>query len=226
MIKLVPEFNAVKQFLLAFIVFLSSACMAQEPHTFVFLHKRADLPQLPKEEVDKIMEGHMANINRLAAEGKLIAAGPFEGGGGIFIFKPGSTPAQVKDWISTDPGVIAQRWNIEILPYAAFVGGVCAVKEPYEMVMYTFVHFKPNVMKFNVQDGDETVKRHNDFIRNIASGGNVITAASFGGLDGGLLIMKGEVQQEVILQDPAVVAALYEPDFKKLWIARGAFCEK
>jgi uncharacterized protein YciI len=216
----------MKSFILAILLLLSSACLAQDSHTFVFLHKRTDLPQLPKEEVDKIMEGHMANINRLAAEGKLIAAGPFDGGGGIFIFKAGSTPAQVKDWIRTDPGVVAKRWNIEILPYAPYVGGVCSVSEPYEMVSYTFVHFKPNVMKFNVQDGEETVKKHNEFVRTIASGGNVITASSFGGLDGGVLVMKGEVQQEVILQDPSVIAGLFEPEFKKLWIARGAFCEK
>jgi hypothetical protein len=38
--------------------------------------------------------------------------------------------------------------------------------------------------------------------------------------------MKGDVQQEVILQDPAVTAALFEPEFKKLYIAKGAFCEK
>jgi len=204
----------------------SVLAFSQDQYTFVFLHKRADLPQLPKEEVDKIMEGHMANITRLAKEGKLIAAGPFDGGGGIFIFKKGSTPALVTEWMSTDPGVAAKRWNIELLPYTPFVGGVCSVQEPYEMVTYTFIHFKPNVMKFNVQDGDQTVKKHNEFIRKIAEAGNVITASSFGGLDGGVLVMKGEVQQEVILQDPSVIEGLYEPEFKKLWIARGAFCEK
>ena len=55
-------------------------------YSFVFLNKKADAVQLPKEEGDKLMAGHMANIERLAKEGKLIAAGPFEGGGGIFIF--------------------------------------------------------------------------------------------------------------------------------------------
>lgn len=203
----------------------SSSLMAQDKYMFVFLHKRTDLPAMPKEEVDKIMEGHMANINRLAAEGKLQAAGPFEGGGGIFIFKSGST-SEVKEWISSDPGVKAQRWNIEILPYQPVVGGVCAVSEPYEMVSYQFVHFQPNVMKFNVQQGDETVKAHTGFVRKIAEGGNVVAHSLFGGLDGAILVMRGDLQQEVILQDPAVTAGLFEPVFKKLWIAKGSFCEK
>jgi uncharacterized protein YciI len=216
----------VKLLILSILVAMPAVACAQDPYTFVFLHKRKDLPQMPKEEVDKIMKGHMANIERLASEGKLIAAGPFDGGGGIFIFKSGSTPAQVTEWIATDPGVAARRWNIEILPYVPSVGGVCTVGEPYEMVSYHFIHFRPNVMKFNVQEGEETVKRHNDFVRELATGGNVVTSASFGGLDGGIVIMKGDVHQEVILQDPSVAAGLFEPEFKKLFIAKGAFCEK
>jgi uncharacterized protein YciI len=205
-------------------VLLSFSVASQDKFTFVFLHKRSDLPALPKDQVDKIMEGHMANINRLAKEGKLIAAGPFDGGGGIFIFRSSST-SEVKEWISTDPGVQAQRWNIEILPYQPAIGGVCAVGEPYEMVSYHFIHFKPNVMKFNVSDGEETVKKQSEFIRSLAKSGNVVTYGIFGGLDGGILVMKGELQQEVVLQDPSVAAGLYEPEFKKLWIAKGAFCE-
>lgn len=212
-------------FFLVFGVFLSAPCVAAGHFTFVFLHKRTDLPVLPKEEVDKIMEGHMANIKRLAAEKKLIAAGPFEGGGGLFIFNSVNTE-EVREWLSTDPGVKAQRWNIEILPYQPLIGGVCSAGEPYEMVTYTFIHFKPNVMKFNVQNGDDLVRKHNDFCKTLSAGGNVVTSGSFGGLDGGILVMRGEVQASVLTADAAVQEGLFEPEMKKLWIAKGAFCEK
>ncbi len=53
--------------------------------------------------------------------------------------------------MSPDPGVKAKRWNLEMLPYEPQIGGLCPVSEPYEMVMYTFIHFKPKVYKFNVQ---------------------------------------------------------------------------
>ncbi|HRG07858.1 MAG TPA: hypothetical protein PLJ08_04720, partial [Cyclobacteriaceae bacterium] len=66
-------------FLLFFVPLLSSA---QTPELiFVFLNKRTDKAELPEAEVKKIMEGHLANIERLAKEGKLISAGPFDGGG-------------------------------------------------------------------------------------------------------------------------------------------------
>ncbi|HMJ69467.1 MAG TPA: YciI family protein [Cyclobacteriaceae bacterium] len=198
---------------------------AQEKYTFVFLHTRPDAPKLEKEESDKIMAGHMDNINKMAKEGKLLAAGPFEGGGGLFVFKSSST-AEVTEWMSSDPGVKANRWNIEMLPYEPKIGGICTVSEPYEMTMYTFVHFKPKVFKFNVQEAGQTVEEHNKFVRELAKGGNVVTHALFGGIDGAILVMKGDLQQEVILADPAVKGALFEPEFKKLYIAKGSFCEK
>jgi len=207
------------------VVLVAIEAAAQDKYSFVFLHHRADLAQLPKEESDKLMEGHMANIQKMAKDGNLIAAGPLEGGGGIFIFKP-STAKEVEEWISHDPGVQAKRWNIEILSYQPLVGGVCVAKAPYEMTLYTFVHFKPKIYKFNLAEIGETVMKHDKFIKQLSAAGNVIAYGSFGGEDGGVLVMKGEVQQEVILQDPAVTAALFEPEFKKLYIAKGAFCEK
>jgi uncharacterized protein YciI len=213
--------------LIVILIILATACQlnAHDKYTFVFLHKRPDAPKLEKEESDKIMSGHMDNINKMAKEGKLLAAGPFDGGGGIFIFKSSST-AEVTQWMSPDPGIKANRWNVEMLPYEPKIGGICPVGEPYEMTSYTFVHFKPKVFKFNIQEASQTVEEHNKFVKELAKGGNVVTHALFGGIDGAMLVMKGEVSEEVILGDPAVKGALFEPEFKKLYIAKGSFCEK
>jgi uncharacterized protein YciI len=66
-----------------FCLFVAWSSASAQPMVIVFLHHKADKPELPKEQVDKIMEGHFANIKKLASEGKLLTAGPFEGGGGI-----------------------------------------------------------------------------------------------------------------------------------------------
>lgn len=60
------------------------------------------------EERTQMFEGHMANIQRLANEGKLAFAGPLDGVDGwrgIFIF---ATPdiATAKTYVSTDPVII------------------------------------------------------------------------------------------------------------------------
>ncbi len=197
---------------------------AQEKYMMVFLHKRLDAPKLTQEENDRIMSGHMGNIQKLAKENKLKAAGPFEGGGGIFVFKASSV-ADVEAWIQPDPGIQAKRWNVEILPYEPWIGGICPVGEKFEMIMYSVVHFKPKVYKFNVQEASTTIQEHRQYIRELAKAGNVITHVSFGGTDGSFLVMKGEVPQDAIMKDPAVVGALFEPEFKQLYIAKGSFCE-
>jgi hypothetical protein len=53
----------MKGLLMIFLLLLAFEANAQDKYIFVFLNKRTDLPALPKEESDKLMEGHMANIN-------------------------------------------------------------------------------------------------------------------------------------------------------------------
>jgi uncharacterized protein len=67
----------------------------------------------------KIQEGHMANINRLYAEGKLKVAGPFGDDGdwlGIFIFDV-ATREEVEQLLKTDPAVAAGRLAYDIRPW-------------------------------------------------------------------------------------------------------------
>lgn len=198
---------------------------AQSEYMFVFLNNKPDKEKLSEEATKQIMEGHLANINRLAKEGKLVAAGPFEGGGGIFIFKSGSQQ-QVNEWLATDPGVQAKRWNIEVLPYHPLIGGVCPVGENYEMTTYTFIHYQPQLYKFNVQDAASVVREHEKYMRTLSQDSNTVTYASFGGIEGGILVLKDEVDDDIINKDPAVSGSLYLPMKKKLYIAKGSFCEK
>lgn len=58
-------------------------------------------------ERDAMFRGHFANINRLAGEGKLVLAGPFdgvEGWRGLFIFAT-TDLEQARAWVATDPVV-------------------------------------------------------------------------------------------------------------------------
>jgi len=192
-------------------------------YSFVFLHKKLDAAPIPKEQLDKLMEGHMANINRLAQEGKLVAAGPFEEGGGIFILNTTSID-EAKLWLSTDPGVKANRWNIEILPYIPRIGSVCAVTEPYEMVSYNFIRYK--IAKLGTQNNQSVFTQHDNHLQELEKTGNIVTEATFGEFKGGILVLNGELHGEDLESDPAIREGILTLDVKKLWIAKGAFCEK
>ena len=63
-----------------------------------------------------IQDGHMANIRRLYAEGKLKVAGPFGNDGnwrGIFIFDC-ETKEEVEQLLNTDPAIAAGRLSYEL----------------------------------------------------------------------------------------------------------------
>ena len=71
-----------------------------------------------------IQEGHMANIKKMAATGKLIVAGPFSDNGdlrGVFIFKLKSVD-EARAMVDADPAVRAGRLVVELHPWFAAEG--------------------------------------------------------------------------------------------------------
>lgn len=67
----------------------------------------------------KIQAGHMKNIERMAKEGKLVVAGPFEDDWdvrGIYIFNV-STVEEAQKLTATDPAIIAGRLVMELHPF-------------------------------------------------------------------------------------------------------------
>jgi uncharacterized protein YciI len=73
-----------------------------------------------KEETKKLFEGHMANIGKLAKEGKLVVAGPFMKNDrnyrGIYIFNV-ETIDEAKALVATDPAIKANLLEAELTPW-------------------------------------------------------------------------------------------------------------
>lgn len=74
-----------------------------------------------KPTVDSLFAGHLANIRRLASEGKLIVAGPLgkneKGYRGIFIFNMKSIDEVNTIIQSTDPAIKAKLLDVELYPW-------------------------------------------------------------------------------------------------------------
>ena len=71
-----------------------------------------------------IQEGHLANVRKMMAAGKLIVAGPFSDNGelrGVFIFKLASVE-EAKAMVDEDPAVKAGRMVVELHPWLAPAG--------------------------------------------------------------------------------------------------------
>lgn len=89
-------------------------------YTFVYLKTGPNSATLPRPRQQEIFKGHMANMQRLAAEGKLIIAGPFAkprdpAWRGLFVF---TTPDvnEAQRLVATDPGVIEGVFVTEVHP--------------------------------------------------------------------------------------------------------------
>ena len=72
-----------------------------------------------REDAQELQQAHMANINRLAGEGKLVLAGPFADDGplrGIYIFDV-ATVAEAEALTKTDPAIQAGSLVMELHPW-------------------------------------------------------------------------------------------------------------
>jgi uncharacterized protein YciI len=72
----------------------------------------------------------------------------------------------------------------------------------------------------------EILKKHDDYLSEIKKSGNIIAEGIFNDTDGGILIMKGDLDKKVIESDPAVQEGLLGIDIKKWYVAKGAFGEQ
>lgn len=216
----------MKTLLILALFYLPFSVSAQSrQYSIVFLNSRPDAEKRDRETEQKLFEAHIANINRLAKEGKLLAAGPFHRGGGIFILNTSSL-SEAESWTNSDPGVQANLWNVEILPYTPRVGSVCPVSEPYEMVSYTFVRFNAIVEKFTAANYPSLVRLHDMFLKEKMDSLQVVTEAIFGPNEGGILVVRDDVGADYFSRDPGVQQGLIHVDVKKLYIARTSFCEE
>jgi len=195
------------------------------------LNSNPNKAELGEEEVDKIQAAHMANMDSLANIGQLVAAGPFHGGGGLFILRTESLEAADKI-LKSDPAVKANRFITELYPLEMILGSICPVKEGYEMAEYQFIKYEPVEEKF--EDASEKKfaklnKRHTKFLTENLFTIRLISAGTFGTSDGGFLITEKkneEILDRLLIYDPWTKSGYYASKMKVLWIAEGSFCEE
>jgi uncharacterized protein len=222
----------MRRTLLAVILLLAVAGLAfgqsQTPpspksqYFFVLLNRPADAPHLSKEASEKLQEEHMANIRRLAAEHKLVIAGPFMDDTvlrGIFVFQAESV-TQVQEWTSSDPAIKAGRLSAEVHgPWLIDPDLIHQPSEPPGMQQYTLVLLKRGD-KWNPTSPEFTdvMKQHHALVEQMFDQGSLAIAGPFPFSDQGdilgVSIFRVNARQTAKLtqDDPIVKTGLLKPE--------------
>lgn len=217
-------------YLSASLILSVSSLMAVKPpqYWFVFLNTNPDKAELPEEEAKELQKGHLANIGRLYNDRIIVAAGPLEGGGGIFVVRAG-TQQEVIDSINTDPAVKAGRFRMEYIPWEPVNGGFCMYEDPLTMVSYYFVRLyyegNPDSIQAHCADYDSAYNAMRDSVK---SWYDLLLDGQFSDNTGAVLIIKSADEDFEDIIDESRLIEDYDTEFviKKLWIAKGTFCEK
>lgn len=222
--------------LLCLLAFAGSAFAQAKPSAsslfFVLLKRPANAPQLDKDAAEKLQEAHMANIRKLHAEHKLLAAGPFIDNTplrGIFVLHADSLQ-QAQEWADSDPAVKAGRLILEVHgPWLADPGAIQESPAGAQaMEQYTLVLLK-NGEKWdpNAPGVMDVVKQHPGFVKEMIAAGNIAIAGPFpfndpGDLRGIMIFRVGAEQTTKLIQDdPTVKAGLLKPEIHPWITAKG-----
>lgn len=211
-------------FTLAFLSVFSVSFGHAQTLYLVELISKADKPVLSQEAVNQIQKEHLAHIRELNNAGVLLAAGPFEGGGGLFILQC-NTIDEARDAVSSDPAVKASRFDFALTPYNATKGFICQVHESAEMVSLVFVKITPASGR---RDDFQVQKVHRDFLaKNIEAVKVVYEGWNSSIADGFLVISGSDVAgvESLFSKHPLKASGSLDISVKGLWIADGAFCE-
>jgi len=210
------------------VVFFVGSAIAQTNDNlyFAFLNTNPEREVLSDEKAEAIQAAHMQNIDKLAEEGKLLAGGPFENGGGMFILHADNI-AEAKSFLQTDPAVQANRFITEVFPFGLAHGNMCGTKEPFEMVTYQMIRFTNNA-KNNEQIHEVTHDTRIFMAETNAKKKNIVAQGYFNDKADGIVIFNVQSANEaekIFKKNPSVKSGKMTYEVKSLYIAKGTFCE-
>jgi uncharacterized protein YciI len=217
-----------------FIFLITSFTVSSQSFTgkyMVFLNSNPHRPEIPQAEVEALQQAHRANMDSLAKAGRMIAAGPFHGGGGIFVMVARSKD-EVLEMIMTDPAITAKRFITEIFNLNMNIGGICPTGDIVDMTEYQFMRYHPVkevIEKTKEKKRKQLEKRHIHYLKSSFYKHGLIADATFEENSGGFLVAFNPSDDEFdtfLKYDPWLKSGLYTLETRILWIAKGSFCER
>jgi uncharacterized protein YciI len=210
----------------------AAAASATARYYVVFLRPDPARKPLAKEDGERIQTAHMANIHKMANDGVLIAAGPFDDKpttiSGIFVFK--SDSLQTAQAIAAkDPTVVEHRNTVDVHAWEGPPGiGVeyfrlhaLDPKTPENMQVHPLcLVYRGSA--WEDKQRDSLVEAHVRYIEGLREQGKLGAAGKIETPDDllGLVIFKPtsvEEAQRLLEEDPAVKAGVLRVEYHHWW---------
>lgn len=187
---------------------------------------------LTNEEGERIQAAHMANIQKMAKDGVLISAGPFDDTphtiSGIFIFKVESLE-RAKEIALKDPTVVEHRNTIDVHAWDGPAGigdeyfrlHKLDPKTPENMQ----IHPLCILMRAGPSDANrELLQEHVRYIEKLKADGKLNAAGRVDGDDqmAGLIVFRPipiEEAKRLMADDPSVKGGLFNVEYHQWWSA-------
>ena len=199
-----------------------------------FLRPIPSRKSLSKAEGDRIQTAHMANIHKMAQDGVLVAAGPFDDTphtiSGIFVFKVDSLQS-AQQIASRDPTVTEHRNTIDVHTWEGPPGIAAEYfrlhkldpKTPENMQVHPLCVLYPGTAwEGSGTTRDSLLAAHTAYIDQLRQTGKLGAAGNIQAPDEmlGLVIFKSiplEEAQTLLTADPAVQAGVLRPEYHSWW---------
>jgi uncharacterized protein YciI len=222
--------------LAAFATIAAAASDEAARYYLVFLRPDPSRKPIAKEESDRIMAAHMANIRKMAADGVMIAAGPFEDKpvtiSGAFFFRLPSLEAAQK-LAAADPTVVEHRNLVET---HAWMGPAGIGDEYFKLHKQDpatpenmqphplFLMYRGRAWQEKGGAADGWLARHGAYISELRQKGKLGAAGSVEGEGDlvGVVIFKaipGEEAEALLKDDPAVREGVLRLEPHRWWSA-------
>ena len=193
-----------------------------------FLRPDPERKALTKEEGERIQAAHMANIQKMANNGVLVSAGPFDDTphtiSGIFIFKVDSLE-HAKEIALKDPTVVEHRNTIDVYAWDGPAGigdeyfrlHKLDPKTPENMQVHPFV-----MLIRGGSSDDQLLQAHRHYVEKLKADGKLSAAGRVSGEDelAGLIVFRPipmEEAKKLMEEDPSVKGGLFQVEYHQWW---------
>ena len=214
---------------------LSLGAQNTTPYVVGFLRPNPARTQLQKPDSERIQSAHMANIQKMARDGVLVSAGPFDDTpatiSGIFIFKSVSRQA-AQALADQDPTVVEHRNTIDVHAWKGppdigtenmRLHGIDPAT-PENMQTHPLCILFHGIAWEDQNQRESALKAHEAYIGRLRAQGKLGAAGAIedpGDMQG-LIIFKvipPDEARRLMNADPAVLAGILRPEMHVWWSA-------